>query len=162
MSSGELSYKRVHEVAGRITEAGLKSCNATMLAPKCVLIGLAGQGKTRGTVALNMVPVCTNQSIAAVLPNSGFVPEYLYYNLDSRYAELREVSSGGGGRGGLTLTAIQRVPVPLPTLSEQSAIAEVLSDMDAELAAFEARREKTRALKQAMMQELLTGRIRLV
>jgi type I restriction enzyme S subunit len=50
----------------------------------------------------------------------------------------------------------------LPRLQEQTAIAEVLSDMDAELAALEARREKTRALKQAMMQELLTGRVRLV
>ena len=45
---------------------------------------------------------------------------------------------------------------------EQTAIATVLSDMDAELLALEARREKTRALKQAMMQELLTGRTRLV
>ena len=52
-----------------------------------------------------------------------------------------------------------RVP---PTIEEQAAIATVLSDMDAELAALEARRAKTRALKQAMMQELLTGRTRLV
>jgi len=49
-----------------------------------------------------------------------------------------------------------------PTLAEQTAIATVLSDMDAELVALEARRDKTRALKQGMMQELLTGRIRLV
>ena len=50
----------------------------------------------------------------------------------------------------------------LPHLSEQTAIADVLSDMDAELAALEARRDKTRNLKQAMMQELLTGKTRLV
>ena len=49
-----------------------------------------------------------------------------------------------------------------PEKTEQAAIAAVLSDMDAELAALEQRREKTRALKQAMMQELLTGRTRLV
>ena len=48
------------------------------------------------------------------------------------------------------------------TSREQTAIAAVLSDMDAELSALEARRDKTRALKQAMMQELLTGRTRLV
>jgi type I restriction enzyme S subunit len=51
--------------------------------------------------------------------------------------------------------------IPLPKIAEQTAIAEVLSEMDAELAALEQRREKTCALKQAMMQELLTGRIRL-
>ncbi len=52
-----------------------------------------------------------------------------------------------------------RIP---PTINEQTAIATILSDMDAEIAALEARRDKTRALKQGMMQELLTGRIRLV
>ena len=52
--------------------------------------------------------------------------------------------------------------VKLPSVPEQTAIAEVLTEMDLELAALEQRREKTRALKQAMMQELLTGRIRLV
>jgi type I restriction enzyme S subunit len=52
--------------------------------------------------------------------------------------------------------------VQLPSLPEQTAIAAVLSDMDTELAALEARRDKTRALKQAMMQELLTGKTRLV
>ncbi len=58
---------------------------------------------------------------------------------------------------------IARMLVPLPpTKAEQTAIAKVLRDMDAELATLEQRREKTRALKQAMMQELLTGRTRLV
>ena len=53
------------------------------------------------------------------------------------------------------------IRVPLDK-TEQTAIATILSDMDAELVALEARRDKTRALKQGMMQELLTGRIRLV
>ena len=55
-----------------------------------------------------------------------------------------------------------KLAIPFPPLPEQTAIAEVLTDMDAELAALEQRREKTRALKQAMMQELLTGKTRLV
>ena len=49
-----------------------------------------------------------------------------------------------------------------PGLKEQEAIVETLDDMDTELTALETRRDKTRALKQGMMQELLTGRIRLV
>ena len=47
-------------------------------------------------------------------------------------------------------------------LAEQRAIAAVLSDMDAEIAALERRRDKTRDVKQGMMQQLLTGRVRLV
>jgi type I restriction enzyme S subunit len=57
---------------------------------------------------------------------------------------------------------VRTLQVPLPPLPEQQAIATVLYDIDAELEAFEQRREKTRELKQAMMQELLTGRTRLV
>jgi type I restriction enzyme S subunit len=57
---------------------------------------------------------------------------------------------------------VARVELRLPTVAEQAAIAAVLSDMDAEVSALEARRDKTRDLKQAMMQELLTGKTRLV
>jgi type I restriction enzyme S subunit len=59
-------------------------------------------------------------------------------------------------------TVLKKLVVRLPPLPEQTAIAAVLSDMDAELAALEARRDKTRDLKQAMMQELLSGKTRLV
>ena len=65
-------------------------------------------------------------------------------------------------RGSLRWPAFSKITVALPPPPEQTAIAEVLSDMDAELATLEQRREKTRLLKQAMMQELLTGRTRLV
>jgi type I restriction enzyme S subunit len=58
---------------------------------------------------------------------------------------------------------MKQIPVLLPpTLAEQTAIATVLTDMDAEIVALEHRREKTRALKQGMMQELLTGKTRLL
>jgi type I restriction enzyme S subunit len=63
---------------------------------------------------------------------------------------------------GISKSNIPRLILPIPPLPEQQAIAKVLTDMDAELEALEERREKTRELKQAMMQELLTGRTRLV
>ncbi len=63
---------------------------------------------------------------------------------------------------GISKTNIAKLTLPIPSVPEQTAIAAVLSDMDAELSALEARRDKIRALKQGMMQELLTGRVRLV
>ena len=57
---------------------------------------------------------------------------------------------------------VWNLEIPFPEYDEQAAIAEVLLDMDAEIAALEKRREKTRALKQALMQELLTGKTRLI
>jgi type I restriction enzyme S subunit len=65
----------------------------------------------------------------------------------------------GAAQPGLNCGDIEKFRIPLPPLPEQTAIAEVLTEMDAGL---EQRREKTRALKQAMMQELLTGKTRLV
>ena len=163
MSSGDLHLKRIQDVPGRITARGLDNSPAKFVPLYSVLIGLAGQGKTRGTVAINNVVLTTNQSIAAIHPFPDTIDyQYLYYNLDSRYKELREQSSGDGGRGGLNIKLLEKVGIHLPsTTSEQAAIAEVLSDMDAEIVALEQRRDKTRQIKQAMMQELLTGRIRL-
>lgn len=68
----------------------------------------------------------------------------------------------GAAQPGLNCGDIEQFYIPLPSFAEQTAIAAVLSDMDADLAALEQQRDKTRALKQGMMQELLTGRIRLV
>ena len=62
----------------------------------------------------------------------------------------------------LTAPQVSRYLLPVPSESEQRAIASVLSDMDAEIAALKQRRDKTRAIKQDMMQQLLTGRVRLV
>jgi type I restriction enzyme S subunit len=58
--------------------------------------------------------------------------------------------------------ALLQAPIRFPQIEEQTAIAATLTDIDAELNVLVQRREKTRALKQGMMQELLTGRTRLV
>lgn len=161
MSSGELHQKFVSEVEGRITEEGLRNSSTKIVPANCVLVGLAGQGKTRGTVAMNRVPLCTNQSIASIFPNDNFVPEYLFYNLENRYFELRSLSTGDGGRGGLNLTIIRNILVPFPPLPEQQEIAAALGDVDSLLAALDRLIAKKRAVQAAAMRDLLTGRVRL-
>ena len=85
-----------------------------------------------------------------------------YFFRSSEGRELLKSLAQGATRYNLSKTSLLKLNFPLPPLSEQTAIAAVLSDMDAELAALEARRDKTRGLKQGMMQELLTGRTRIV
>lgn len=72
------------------------------------------------------------------------------------------VLAQGATRYNIAKSAFLQLAIPQPSEEEQTAIASILSDMDTELAALEARRDKARQLKQGMMQELLTGRIRLV
>ena len=154
MSSGELNNRRIHNVIGRITELGYNNSSTHMIPKNCVLIGLAGQGKTRGTVAVNYVKLCTNQSIAAIFPSKEHNSEYLYQNLRSRYEELRELSSGDGGRGGLNLTIIKNFPCAFPKLQEQNRIAEALSDVDGMISSLEKLIAKYKSIKTACLQQM--------
>ena len=161
MSSGELNLKRIYDVEGRITDIGLKNSSTKIIPAKCILIGLAGQGKTRGTVAMNMIELCTNQSVAAIFPSNEFYEDYVYYNLDSRYDELRQLSTGDGGRGGLNLNIINSLLIPLPPLPEQKAIAQLLSTWDDAIDKNQSLIAQKELRKKWLMQNLLTGRIRL-
>jgi type I restriction enzyme S subunit len=88
---------------------------------------------------------------------------FIFYLFQTgRYRNYINNLLAGSSINNLTPTSIESLEFSIPPLPEQTAVAAVLSDMDAELATLEARRDKTRALKQGMMQELLTGRIRLV
>lgn len=156
MSSGEVNVKQVWDVAGRITEAGLASSNATMVDPPAVAIGLAGQGKTRGTAALVHTRLCTNQSIALVRGHDGLaLSRFLYHNLDRRYEELRAVSSGGG-RGGLSRSILKDVDVLLPPLREQHRISDILDAVDEVIHETEGIVAKLRQIKLGLLHDLLT------
>jgi type I restriction enzyme S subunit len=104
-------------------------------------------------------------SLALLKLNERVAPEYVYVYSKSRQfvedVERRSLVNATPQK--INMEDIGKVPLPVPkNEAEQHAIAIVLSDMDAEIAALEARRAKTQAIKQGMMQELLTGRTRLV
>ncbi|AVF36348.1 restriction endonuclease subunit S [Rahnella sikkimica] len=161
MNSGEINLKKVYEVTGRITELGLSNSSAKILPRDCLLIALAGQGKTRGTVALNKIELCTNQSIAAAIfnPQKAYA-EFIYQNMDSRYSELRSLSGGDGGRGGLNLSILRSVEINLPPLPEQQKIAAVLTAADNEIELLQKKLAFLKQEKAALMQQLLTGKRR--
>jgi type I restriction enzyme, S subunit len=82
-------------------------------------------------------------------------------NLNSLHQQYLRVATGMKVFG-VSKAALKNLVLNIPPLNEQVAITAILSDMDAELTTLETRRDKTQSLKQGMMQELLTGRIRLV
>ena len=161
MSSGELNNKIIYDVNGRITQKGYDNTGTHMLPKNCVLIGLAGQGKTRGTAAYNKVELCTNQSIAAILPNSKYESKYLYFYIDSLYDKLRLLSAGDGGRGGLNKQILQNLEIAMPPLNEQHHIASALTSIDNLIASLGKLIEKKKNIKQGAMQQILTGKTRL-
>lgn len=155
MNSGELNNKRIYSVSNFITSKGLKESSTKLIPPKCVLIGLAGQGKTRGTAAINYIELCTNQSIGSIHPNEDvFDSEFLYQRIDSMYEKLRYLSAGDGGRGGLNLQIIKEIEVLLPKKKEQQKIASCLSALDELITAQAEKIEQLKQHKKGLMQGL--------
>ena len=114
-----------------------------------------------GECSIAGISLCSSQAILGIRPKNELSGEYLYYFLTSLKATVK-TQGQQGTQANLNKGMVQDFRLSLPPLLEQTAIAAVLSDMDAEIAALEVQQNKTRALKQGMMQELLTGRIRLV
>ena len=98
-----------------------------------------------------------------VLTPSGQNSMYLGYLMNCSSVAAQKARLGQGDAVvHISATNLARVEINLPPIDEQTAIATVLSDMDAEIAALERRREKAEQIKQGMMQQLLTGKVRLV
>ena len=135
MSSGEIHQGQVKSIAGRITQLGYDSSSTKMVPINSIVVALAGQGKTRGTVAITRMELCTNQSLCAIIPDQSMVvPEYLYFYLKGQYFNLRQVSAGDGTRGGLNLKHIESYKVPVISLDRQHKIVEILDTFEAMIA----------------------------
>ena len=109
----------------------------------------------------NKGPALLNQRVGRVVPNTGLNVAFAFYALIEPLKEIEIVTSCTTVKH-LSHGDVEGIERPLPPLPEQTAIASVLTEMDGELAVLTQRREKTRTLKQAMMQELLTGKTRLI
>lgn len=144
MSSGEVNKGTVFSTDKRITQAAYDATSTKLIPPHSVVIALAGQGRTRGTVARTRIELCTNQSLASIVVAHTMDSDFLYYFLRTQYRQLRQVSSGDGARGGLTLQMIRAYRVPVPPIEVQREIVRVLdaySTLEEELA-FELARER--------------------
>jgi len=153
-----LGKKYLSDTERTISDAGLRASSAEVIPPNSIIMTSRA---TIGECAINTVPMTTNQGFKNLIPLKAD-PEFLYYLMTTQKDRLKQLC-GGSTFLEIGKKQLQRFEIVYPLeADEQTAIAQVLSDMDAEIAALEQRRKKTRDLKQAMMQELLTGKTRLV
>jgi type I restriction enzyme, S subunit len=117
-----------------------------------------------GYVASLPMPATLNSGVFVIRPlGESFHPQFLYYILNSRvFDDFLNKIFAGSTISHLYQKDFVNFEFLAPSLEEQKSIAQVLSDMDTEITALETRRAKTQAIKQGMMQELLTGRTRLI
>ena len=157
--TGLRGRKYLIHTARTISTAGLQFSSAEVIPQRSLIMTSRA---TIGECAINLVPVTTNQGFKSIVTFAEIDVEFLYYLMTTQKTSLVALCAGSTfleiGKKQLSGYMIK---LPKDRV-EQEAIAAVLADMDAELAALEARRDKTRDLKKAMMQELLTGRTRLI
>lgn len=153
----DITSERDMNVSERmITQEGLNAIRT--LPPNTVLVTcIASIGKN---AILRTTGSC-NQQINAVTPNPAHNAEFLYYLFEYN-SDFLLANAGITATNIVSKSTFSNLVFEIPLLDEQNAIASVLSDMDAEITALEQRRDKTNAIKQNMMQQLLTGRVRLV
>lgn len=153
MSSGEINDARIRNTKKHITPLGLNNSSTRLLPPGSVMVALAGQGRTRGMAAILETQTTCNQSLAAVLPNDTYDSNFLYYNLSSRYEEIRSLS-GGEGRSGLNLNLIKGIQIFLPPLDSQSRIARIIKTVDDAIDITQKVIDKTEKLKKSLLQKI--------
>ena len=141
-----------------LTREGFANSAAQMFPIGTVLYAMYA---SLGECSVAGISLCSSQAILGIRPKDRLSGEFLYYFLTSLKPMVKTLGQQGT-QANLNKRMVQDFRLSLPPLAEQTAIAAVLSEQDGELAVLEQRRDKTRALKQAMMQELLTGRTRLV
>lgn len=165
ISSGDVKVVRLMATAFSITALAVKDRTTNFL-PAGALIVVTRSGILRKylPVAMNMMPMAINQDIKALLLNDEVEPEYVLHSVIAHGDQiLASCLKSGTTVESIELSWLKKFTIPLPpTTAEQSAIAAILSEMDAEIAALEAKLVKARQVKAGMMQELLTGRIRLI
>jgi type I restriction enzyme S subunit len=165
ITSGELNYNIITDTIEKITIEAVERTNLRILPKGTFLIAITGLEATgtRGSCGIVGAAAATNQSCMALFPGKQLLTEYLFHYYVLMGDTLALQYCQGTKQQSYTANIVKRLPIHLPqTIAEQTAIAAILTDMDTDIAALETRRDKTRAIKQGMMQELLTGRIRLL
>lgn len=162
ITSSELNYGYIYDTKEKITEEAVRKTNLTTHPPGTFLMaitGLEAEG-TRGRCAIVGSDATTNQSCMALYPiQEEILTEYLFYYYQSYGDELAFKFCQGTKQQSYTAGVVKILPINIPpTLKEQRAIAEVLSDVDALIAKLNALIEKKQQVKKGAMQQLLTGK----
>ncbi|MCB0486400.1 MAG: restriction endonuclease subunit S [Flavobacteriaceae bacterium] len=131
LSSGETRSKFICSTERTITELGIEESSTRLALKGDIVIASAGQGHTRGQTSFLLTDTFINQSIVAIRTNKEVInPLWLFYNLSSRYEEMRQISDSHSSRGSLTTALIRNMEVMHPPIEVQEKIAKQLYSLD--------------------------------
>ena len=130
LKTKEVNYCRIYDTESKISRKGLENSSAKLIPENSVIIAMYGQGGTAGRVAINKVPLTTNQACCnLVIDNSKANYEFVYYFLCTQYDKLVSLKNGGA-QPNLNAKKIKEFEIDLPPLDIQNRIASILSRYD--------------------------------
>ncbi|MBS1209683.1 MAG: restriction endonuclease subunit [Proteobacteria bacterium] len=165
LNSSVVNQESVFEADQFVTDLALKECHLPIVTPPAVLVGITGQGKTRGMASKLEITATINQHLVFVKPrDDGFNVDYLRFLFDMAYSFLRNESDGGGStKGAITCEQIENLAVPFPPIADQAAIAlHVQSEVDALIrmqAKIAAVIDRLQEYRSALITNAVTGKI---
>ncbi|TYL50027.1 hypothetical protein FXB39_10170 [Nocardioides sp. BGMRC 2183] len=165
LNSSVVNEPRVARADQFVTAEALRECHLPVVAPGSVLVGLTGQGKTRGMATILDIEATVNQHVAYVTPDAmKWLPDYLLWSLRASYGELRRLSEENGStKGGLTCAALNQFRLAAPTLDDQRRIAAYLDEQTARIDTLIAETERfielSRERRAALITAAVTGQI---
>ena len=131
LSSGETGQRYIYSTEKTITQLGVDNSSTRYAYKNSTVVASAGQGYTRGQASFLTIDTYVNQSVIVLKPNIKLIdPRYLYFNIDNRYAELRQLSDCTSTRGSLSGKIMKDLSIKLPPLPTQQKIARILSSFD--------------------------------
>lgn len=130
LKTKEVNYCRIYKTETYISEAGLKKSSAKLIPPNSVIVAMYGQGDTAGRVAINKIPLATNQACCnLIIDEEKANYEFVYYALSTLYSKLVSLKNGGA-QPNLNAALVRGITIPYPNLSIQQRIADILSAYD--------------------------------
>ena len=130
LKTKEVNYSRIYNTENYISEEGLNNSSAKLIEPNSIIIAMYGQGDTAGRVAINKIPLTTNQACCNLTIDKDKADyEFIYYKLCTLYDKMVSLKSGAA-QPNLNAQIIKGLEVQLPSLSIQHRIATILSRYD--------------------------------
>ena len=158
----DLTNAEIFRTDERITQRAIRDVKLQIQPTGTVLVAMYGGFNQIGRTGVLRIPATTNQAITAVLPNlKRLNSDYLLHSLNYKVSYWRTVASSSRKDPNITKADVQAFPLILPSLPEQEAAASAINDADNLIAALRRLIAKKQAIKQGIMQQLLTGRARL-
>lgn len=161
MSSGEINDEYIYSTIEHITELGLQNSNAKILPVNTVMLGLIGQGKTKGLTAILKTEVCCNQNLAYLIADEKYLHyRYLFYCFKAMYFYIRGLV--GESQAGIYSYFLKKLHIPLPDIEQQIRISDYLDTKCEAIKNSINKREriieKFTSYKRSLIYEVVTGK----